>query len=198
MALIDEYQARTGRYIDEASVVRNIIERATGAPKQIDSDHAYIHDGRLFTALTQNTLLTGASRYISIVTPSSAVYVHYRNEIVSSSADKVTVELFEGATVTASTGSAKASINHHRVGTPTASAVLVRDGVTVTGEGTMIYQSYIGGGTNLGAGRSGAETQQGNEFVLRPDTVYVVKLTNGSSGSNTIQCNPTWYEEEAG
>ena len=170
-------------------------ERVTKAQQSITTDHAYIHEGNLYVALTKNTLATSASRYISIVTPGNGKYIHYRNEKVQCSADKVTVELFEDATVTAATGTAKTPVNHNRISSNVA-VVLVRDGVTVTDEGTLINQTFIGGGTGQGQSRSGQETSEANEVVLKRDTTYVVKITNGSTANNIIQCNPLWYEED--
>ena len=185
--------------IRTTEALEGAIERVTKAVKQIDNDHAYIHKGGLFSAFTRNTLTAGASRYISIVTPNGndAKYVHYRNEQVISSGDKVSIELYEDATVTTDTGTEKTPVNHRRIHI-NGSTVLVRDGVTVTDDGTMINQSYIGGGTGTGQARSGEETSDKNEYILKQGATYVVKITNGSSADNTIQCNPMWYEEDEG
>lgn len=186
-------QIRTTEALERA------IERVTKAVKQIDNDHAYIHKGGLFSVFIRNTLATNVDRYISIVTPNGndAKYVHYRNERVMSSGDKVSIELFEDATVEADTGTEKTPINHRRVNShnPT---VTVRDGVTVTNEGTLINQSFIGGGTGQGQARSGEETSDKNEYILKQGATYIVKITNLSDADNVIQCNPLWYEEDEG
>ena len=197
MADINRYAPHTGRYLDENSIAHNVIERVTGAFKQIDNDHAYIHKGGLFSVNTKNTLAAAGVRYISFKTPANGKYIHYRNERTQTSGDKLSIELFEGATVTAATGTAKTPINHSRISLLT-TTVLVRDGVTVTAEGTLINQTFIGGGTGQGNNRSGEETTEKNEYVLKLDTMYVIKLTNGSSADNIIQCNPLWYEEDDG
>lgn len=180
--------------IRTTEVLTDARERVTKSLKSITTDHAYIHEGKLFIALTQNTLATGTSRYISIVTPSNGKYIHYRNERVQTSADNVTIELFEDATVTADTGDEITPINHNRISS-NVSTVTVRDGATVTDEGTLISQTFVGGGTGTGQARSGEETSEANEIILKRDATYVVKLTNGSSSDNIIQCNPLWYEE---
>ena len=181
--------------IRTTEALENSIERVTKSQKSITTDHAYIHEGALFVALTKNTLTTGSVRYISIVTPSNGKYIHYRNEKIQCSADKVSIELFEDSTVTADTGDVITPVNHFRI-SPTASTVLVRDGVTVTDEGLLINQTFIGGGTAQGQARSGDETSETNERVLKRNATYVVKITNGSTANNIIQCNPLWYEED--
>jgi hypothetical protein len=171
------------------------IERVTGGRPVIPTDHQYIHEGILFTAFNQFTLAGSAVGRIVLETPSTK-YVHYRNEKISTSGDKVTVELFEAPTVTAETGTALTPINHNRITTITAHVTALVD-PTVTAEGTKISQSFIGGGTGTGQARNGSDTSQENEIVLKKSTKYLIKITNGSANSNIIQVNPLWYEEES-
>ena len=175
-----------------------MLERVTGGIRQIDSDHGYIHDGRLYHVFLNVAMATSATHDIAIKTPPKAqgVYVHYRNEHISTSADKLLISLYEGATLAATPGGTPlAIINHSRLSSKT-SALVVLNGPTVTNVGTMISQGYIGGGTGGGQARSGSETGADNEFVLKHDTVYLIRLTNGSSGQNIVQIRPFWYEED--
>ena len=178
-------------YVD----IKEPIERVTEALKQIDTDHAYIHEGLFYEAFLQFTLATTDTKYISLETPDT-LYIHYRNEKVVSSADKVTVELFEDAVLNATPGgTALTPYNHNRLTTHT-SGMTVIDAPTVDTEGTKIAQSFIGGGTGVGGARQGDDTSQANEWVLKRDTTYLIKITNDSTVDNTIQVNPVWYEEE--
>jgi hypothetical protein len=174
-------------------ILQDARERVTEGLRGIDTDHSYIHEGILFTAFNQFTLDAAGVGRIVLTTPADK-YIHYRNEKVSTSGDKVTIELFEAPTVTAATGTAVTPINQNRI-----CGIVARVGVlidpTVTAEGTKIGQAFIGGGTGTGQARSGADTAQNNEIVLKRSTQYLVKITNGSSNSNIIQVNPIWYEE---
>ena len=175
--------------------IKEPIERVTEALKQIETDHAYIHDGLFYEVFLQFTLATTATKYISLQTPEE-LYIHYRNEKVVSSGDKVTIELFEDAVLNATPGGTPLTpFNHNRLTTHT-SGTTVLDGPTVDAEGTKIAQAFIGGGTSQGQARSGDDTSQANEWVLKRDTTYLIKITNDSTGDNTIQVNPIWYEEE--
>ena len=178
------------------SLVKGHTERITSGVRQIETDHAYIHEGILFETFTRFTLATGISKDIAIITPAD-FYLHYRMEKVVSSGDKVSINLYEGATLdTPPGGSALTPMNHNRE-SGVNSATEVLEAPTVTADGLQIAQGYIGGGTGQGQSRIGTDLLQANEWVLSPDTVYLVRITNGSSADNIIQCNLMWYEEDS-
>ena len=183
------------QYIKNAFVTA--IERITGAFRTIETEHAYIHEGIFYESYNKFTLAAGAKRVVTIK-PAAGTYLHYRPTNLVTSADKVTIEFYEGATVTAATGTAATPSNHNRNST-LASKVTLLDAPTVTADGTKFAQVYIPGATGTGGTRTGASAGVSNsEWVLKPNTVYMVKVTNGSSGSNDIQINFQWYEESMG
>ena len=183
------------QYIKNAFVTA--IERITGAFRTIETEHAYIHEGIFYESYNKFTLAAGAKRVVTIK-PAAGTYLHYRPTNLVTSADKVTIEFYEGATVTAATGTAATPSNHNRNST-LASKVTLLDAPTVTADGTKFAQVYIPGATGTGGTRTGASAGVSNsEWVLKPNTVYMIRVTNGSSGSNDIQVNFQWYEESMG
>ena len=175
-------------------VLKNARERVTDGIRGIDTDHAYIHEGRLFSVFTRFTLAASAVGRIVLKSPETK-YIHYRKEIVTSSGDKVSIELFEAPTVTDGTGTSLTPVNYNRIST-NQSEMVAHLNPTVTNDGALIHQSFIGGGTGAGASRSGEEVSQSNEVVFKRDELYLVKITNGSTAENIIQVNPMWYEED--
>jgi len=170
-----------------------MLERVTRAMASITTDHEYIHEGGFFEACHKFTLAAAATGVLTFITP-AVKYVHYRKEKITSSGDKVTIEFFEAPTVTAETGTPITPVNHNRLSAHTAGLV-IRHGATVTADGTPLCASYIGGGTGVGSSVSGADTSDANEWVLKRNTAYMVRITNGSAAQNIIQVNPVWYEE---
>ena len=170
------------------------LETTTGALRSIDNDHAYIHEGKLFSATHKVTLTAGSSIYISFTTPNTDKVVHYRPASLTTSADNVTTLFFEGGTFTG--GSTLATVNRNRKSLTTAE-VLINTGVTSTLDGTLLYTSFLGGGVGVGQSRGGGELAENQEWVLKKNTVYLIKLTNGSSSSNTLCLGVRWYEEDA-
>ena len=172
-------------------------ERITSAIRTIETEHSYIHEGIFYESYNKFTLAAGAKRVVTIKAPVGK-YLHYRPTNLVTSADKVTIEFYEGATVTAATGTAVTPSNHNR-NSATASGVTLLDAPTVTADGTKFAQVYIPGATGIGGTRTGQSAgTSGSEWVLKPNTVYMIKVTNGSSGSNDIQVNFQWYEESMG
>lgn len=194
---VKRYAPHTGRYLDENNVAHNIIEHMTGAVKIIDNDHAYIHDGRLFTVPVFISALAASGTYkITFMTPlATAGYMHYRPSTISTSGDKVTVSLYEGS-ADAAGGSAATPINRNRVSTRVAGSV-VTVGATVATNGTLIDRAYVGGGTGTGANRSGSETGVESEIILKANTLHTIEVVNGSSAANNIFLMLKWYEEES-
>lgn len=171
-----------------------ILEPYTNGVIQIEVDHAYIHGGILFETSTQFTLTAGASRYIAITTPNTDKTIHYRPAAIVTTADKLTFDFYEAGTFTG--GTILTPSNHNRRSTITAETV-VKDGVTSTLDGTFIYKGFIGGGTGVGQARSGDQRGDKNEWVLKKNVIYLIKFTNGSTESNTINVNNLWYEQES-
>lgn len=197
MALIDEYTPKSGRYIDDNSVVSNVVEETTGAWKGIDSDHSYIHEGRLYESFVKTTLAATNGEYnIAFVTPSDDGYAHYRPSSIVSSADMLTLQFYEGATCTG--GTALAAINHNRAHSREAGNTLA-EGVTVTDDGDLLAQIYIPGSAGIGGTRYGSQFGPAvNEWVLKRNTCYLIRMKNESTSENTVQINFFWYEEEQG
>ena len=172
-------------------------ERLTSAIRTIETEHSYIHEGIFFESYNKFTLAAGATRVITLKA-AAGKYLHYRPTSLVTSADKVLIEFYEGATVTAATGAAITPANHDRNSSLTSTTTLL-DAPTVTANGTKFAQVYIPGATGTGGTRTGQSAgTSGSEWVLKPNTVYLIRVTNGSSGSNDIQVNFQWYEESMG
>lgn len=171
----------------------SILEHATGAVTNIDSNHRYIHMGKLFESFVKTTIAAAGTYTIAIKTPVDKE-LHYTPSTIMPSADKITIEFLEGGTYTG--GTDVPVINHKRTG-GASETQLVKEGVTVSTSGTKIAQVFLPGSVGAGQTRVGSTygTSQ-NEMILKKDTVYLYKITNGSSGSNTVQVNFFWYEED--
>lgn len=170
----------------------NVFENLTGAIKQIDNDQHYIHSGKFFTAFSLVTITSGSTLKYTLVTPATGT-IHYRPANITSSADQLTINLYEGSTGN-SGGTAITPTNRNR-NSSTATVILLKSGVTVTTNGTIIQKAYIPGATGTGGTRSGASLSGINEWVLKPSTVYTFEFINGSSASNVVFTEFQWYEE---
>lgn len=187
---------KTGRFLDEANTARNIIEHVTGAPKFITNEHSMIHSGVMFYAYVKADITAGSTLKLTFTTPAvaSGKYVHFRPSLLSCSADKLFMTMSRTPT-SVSGGTAVTAYNRSDISTNTALSA-IKTGVTLTESAVIVDSTFIGGGTGTGGTRSGSETGEQNEVVLKQETVYSITLANGSSATNTIFLKLLWYEED--
>lgn len=171
------------------------IDNLTHSLTTMDNDHNYIHQGKLFTYHEYFTLATTAVKIFAFTTSSTKDF-HYRPELISSSADKLLIELIELPTITGGTNKLTSIINRNRKSSNTSTMQTLTSGSTISVEGTTIVTSYIGGGTGAGQNRSGSETGVENEVILKNNSIYAIRITNNSTTDNVVKMTMNWYEED--
>lgn len=168
------------------------VDNTTGHPISITTDHHHIHEGYFFEAFKKMALsANGGVLNIGLLTPVNA-YVHYRKSLISTTADNLTIDFFESATLTG--GTILTPVNHNRNNSNIANSVL-KDSPTISNTGTQIASYFLGGSAGVGQSRGGAELGESNEWVLKSNTQYLIRFTNGSTAINTFNANFVWYEE---
>jgi hypothetical protein len=193
MSKIDKLHPHSGRYMDELDQVRNIIERVTGAPRAISSDHASIHAGEGFSISGIITnLANGASTNYAFKTPTiaSGKVVHWKYRDVQSSANKIRVDFVEAPTNAPTLGTDLVAYNRSRLSSHGTAMQTIKAGTTYDGTGAKTIDSaqYVGG----------QPRSLDIEFVLKPDTWYVVLITNSTGSAVDVSFFDFWYEESMG
>ena len=169
------------------------VDFVTGALEMIMTDHANIHTGDLYTAITKFNMLAAGTRKITFQTPATR-YMHFRPSLISSTLDKLTIDLYEGSSGNTA-GTPLTAVNRNRISTKIAASV-VTDNQTVTTNGTAIDQIYLGGSTTSGVIFLGSGAE--DELVLKQNTVYTLLFTNGSASAQDVAVRLKWYEENIG
>jgi len=170
------------------------FEKLTGFHAVVQSDHAYIHEGYAQTAIIE-TPSSATPYYIGFTTPTveSNKFIHWRPLGLQSSADYVTVKLFEDVAFTG--GSATTVFNRNRNRQPDSPSVMqaFNEAVSASPTGDPIQQ--VGMGTSGNAfSRSGGSAGADEELLLLPDTDYVIQII--PAGTTIITVTSFWYEEE--
>ena len=211
MALIDEYQPRSGRMIDETSASRNIIERVTGAPASINTDHKYIHEGIAYKShLNVGALAAAASESYSLKTPAEK-YLHFKNLKLQSVGASVKVELIRGTTANPltidSAGDAASELtgphNVNDISTNTTGVTIKKTPTYTDVKDGETWDYIIAPGSSTNQFQSVADSKLGEnfEYVLKPDTYYVITFTNLSAGggdaASDVNLEMFWYEEDS-
>ncbi len=165
------------------------VDPTSNTLRGIDIEHSEIHKGRMFMATKKATVATTVHTYIGILTGANGI--HYKPATIVTTADALQVTLYEGSTVTGGTAVDVVNLNRNSANVTTAVA---KDGVTPSVNGTAIGTSFLGGSAGVGQTRSGGSASGVNEFVLKPNTQYMLDIYNGSTASNTFQLTYGWYE----
>lgn len=173
-------------------------ERVTHGKKNISSDHAYIHEGYAFSYCHLFTIAAGAQAFLEILTPPAGTYIHFKPVSIQTDGPKILVQLVEAPTV-GTPGTPVVPLNRRRVGTPSVATTVMRVGPASVSGGVVLDQFYVGGGTGSGANAvSGGSASADNEWVLAPDTLYHLEITNNGSASAGVNLMTFFYEEGDG
>lgn len=157
--------------------------------ESISSTTALIHAGKCFDVSTHGTILTTASAYLLCKT--GDIVVHFHNINVVASQGNMLISFYEAPTVTAN-GTLKDTPNRNCIST-NISQSKVYEAPTVTVDGTLKGSNLIVPSTTLAGAQQGGEE---GEWVLKPNTDYIIKLTNQAASTTTYNASFFYYETE--
>lgn len=182
---------------DRAARLVGVIYGSRGAQLQqdvsrylitIDIVHSKIHQGYGFQVgdLTLAVDIALPKKYL-IITPDTGDRAHMI--FIVETEPGVKFEFFEDTTVTAN-GTALSIINYKRDSVITSVLQVFKD-PTVTADGTQIFLWQSG--TTTSAGKVGGNIQHNDEFILKQNTKYQIKITP-LSNNTTVFIHFDWYE----
>ncbi|HUV37975.1 MAG TPA: hypothetical protein VMY39_00100 [Planctomycetota bacterium] len=159
------------------------FDSVSGALEVIDIGHHEIHEGSSYAACSWTLLGNGDVYRIGVTTAAGSVYAH---AVLSVTHNQITeVNVYEGSTW--SDGSALVAMDRNRNTANTATATLAV-GVTEGSDGTLMCSS------KTGVRNTPAETRIADEWILKADTKYIVKITSDAA-TNIVSYEINWYEE---
>lgn len=157
----------------------------------IDVNHQRNHDGRAFFAFKINpdSAMLAPNANIDIVIASPAgVYPHVTIDVFCQGDAEFYV--YEGTGTTGGTPFTPVNRNrNYAVSNPSQSAMVINP--TVTSLGTMLEGKIIPGG--IGKKSTGSESAS-LEYVLKPLTNYLFRLTNVNGTDHSAHMTLEWYE----
>jgi len=188
-----------------------LLDAMSGTPVGITFPHHKIHNGDSFTTnFTDETLADAETIILAFKTATGPKRIHlfaFFSTLVGGS-----LNIWEGATWTTTTGVVNPIINRRRDENPNTSGLLedltatpaftatgnilsnptLTGGVVTPTSATSLDKQYAWGEKGkIGAGYLRDE----NEFILKPDTTYAIVFTS-IGASNKAQINLNWYESE--
>ena len=176
----------TGRMVNEEDEIHNIVDDY-GSLKVVGIEHTAVHDGKSF--IYTGTAQINALATVYFLGRVGDVTAHLFDFFVKADQAPMTIEFFEAPTVT-SPGTAQAPLNRNRqLMTPSTMAVFA--GATVSADGTLLMTDQI-----LGVQKDVTSEQLIGEWLLKKNTDYVFKITNGSNQTANVVAGFNWLEAD--
>lgn len=168
------------------------VDHQHAAIPTISSIHRTIHEGRLFeVSHIFAAVADAASAEILITTGTKAVHLRSRADTEGKSYGY----LFEDA-VASVAGTGLTNVNRDRNSANTAETVVTHT-PTLTSDGTQLTETLIPGGGAVGGNVIGGSLNSFEEFELKPNSVYLIRLTNESGAAADMAASLVFYEEIA-
>lgn len=163
------------------------VEAVSGARKIIDAEHEAIHSGVHFTAYHSVSVGTATAVTVLLSTPSAGSgYIHFS---CSAEADKAITWTFSEAP-NASGGSSIVGYNNDRNST-IANPVTITHTVTYVSSGTLLEGHLMG--TNQPTTRLGGNANIRNEWILKPETLYLLRAVAAAADTQVEFIFPYYY-----
>ena len=155
--------------------------------------HRMGHDGFLFHSSGKVTGMVDAN-VDEFLLVTSTLEVNFSRFRLAFERGDIDVEMYEGTTASAD-GTPQTVFPTNRNATSSSAAVL-NFAPTVTVDGTLIHTGWLPP-TAVGVGQSseGVTTDtSGEEWILKPSTKYLIRLTNNSGATLSYRWEFLWYE----
>lgn len=163
------------------------VDQFSGCRKILDTEHATIHDGIHFTAIYTETVSTTVVTVL-ISTPASSTnkYIHF---LCGVETDKAVSWTFSEAP-NASGGTSIVSYNNNRTSSIT-DPVTLTSGVTYVSSGTVLETHIMG--SNNPTTKLGGNTNSRNEWLLKQNTLYLIRVVPTTAASIINVILPYYY-----
>lgn len=161
------------------------VDTISGAREVIEHGHDEIHDGTMFDVCDTAAIGAGTNRDYLITTPNTAIRLHHVHEVKADGS--LTLNFYEDTTTSAA-GTALTAYNRNRT-SATAATGAVTHTPTVTGVGTLLCADFLNASF-----KGGGEARESNEWILKQNAKYLLRLTNGTAGTVNSYIKLNWYE----
>ena len=159
----------------------------------IQEPHRMAHDGMMFNITGKRTGLVTTGTH-EMVFQTGDCYPHLNKQRISVGAGDITIQGYEGATFSsAGTPLVPQNSNRNSSNTP---CMAVSYTPTLTTDGVLIHTTWVPPtASGVGQTQSGmANVDAGEEWILKPNTNYLFRITNSSGSTIDLSFDLLWYE----
>ena len=160
----------------------------------IEENHRMIHDGFMYAQTGKDTGWANAGVLDFLISVPAFTFPHVQVMKLNFGRGDIDIVAYEGTT-TSNDGTGMTVQNVNRNSSNTAATALYAS-PTITDVGTQIFTLWVPP-TGTGTGQSANGTDgvgQGGEWILAPETKYLVRLTNNSGSTIDWSHEFSWYE----
>jgi hypothetical protein len=169
----------------------DVLTRSVSA---IDSTHRMTHEGFLHHTSGKLTGLLDTGVQDVLISVPAATFPHFHRATISFGAGDIDIVVSEGAT-TSDDGTPSPVFNTNR-NSAIANGTQIFIDPTVTGVGTVFHTQWaVPTAAGIGASEQGiANVTSGEEWILKPSTKYLLRITNNSGSTIDMRYELFWYE----
>lgn len=180
-----------GKSVQDGTEVIPIEVDPSGSLVFVTHEHGQIHASNFFSSGYLNSAVASAGT-IAVLFETGANEIHSFLKLIAGG--DALFEVFEDVT-TSSDGTLMTATGHNRT-EPGTTNVTWYHTPTVTDFGTTLWEEYIPGGSS--GQTPGAVQFVGTEQVIfKPNTKYVLRLTNEANGVEPLQITMAYYQGPA-
>ena len=163
------------------------MDDSTHAITTISVPHHKVHEGEMYSVSQNGDLSNGASQDTLIITPDSTIWAHLTISIETEA--EASYIFYESANIT-DPGASITPVNRNRNSTNT-SVLFISYNATVADPGTPLHREHWGTSKSRGG-----EERSEQEWVLKQNASYILRVTNETTSENYISTVLIWYEHE--
>ena len=160
----------------------------------ITEQHRLVHDGMYFIVSGKQTGLVNGGTTEFLVSPPADCFPHIQTMVLNFGRGDVDFEAYEGPTIT-DNGTPIPAQNVNRNSSITPELNLYAN-PTTTDDGSQEFQLWVPPtATGTGQSANGIEgLGNANEWVLAPETPWLIRITNNSGATIDWSYQFAWYE----
>lgn len=162
-----------------------LLRRSRDASFEVEG----VRNGKVFNASRRVTAVASGANTDSIFLTGGVPVVFFQRDI-GRTGSGISATIFQAPTYTGGTPASVYNVNASSVAVSTIS-LLASPTVTVTG--TQISASAFAIGNTTGGGQGGL-AQIGQPLYMKPNTAYLLRVTNLDAGSSDFSSFISWYE----
>ena len=159
----------------------------------ITEEHRLAHDGMMFNA-TGKVIGLAVDGVEQILLNTGSAYVHMNKVRLNFGSGDIDIESFKDV-VTSADGTVTESVNTNQ-NSSNPPIMIISEGPTVTDGGTSLHLTWAPPtGAGIGNSANGiSNLSSGEEWILKPNSKYLITITNNSGAIIDMSYDILWYE----